>query len=49
MKSHSFSQRQLFVFSSNVFSCGGNVLTCVRLSLNSGQQLTVILNGAGVR
>lgn len=45
MKSHSFSQQQLFVFSSNAVCCGGNVLTCLGLSLNTGQQLTVILNG----
>lgn len=50
MKSHSFSERQLFVFSSNVFCCGGNILTCLGLSLNSVcQKLAVILNRAGVR
>lgn len=50
VKSHSlWQQQQLFLFCSNVVCFGGNALTGLSLSLNTGQQITVILNGAGVR
>lgn len=29
--------------------CEGNALTCLSLSLNAGQQITVVLTEAGVR